>query len=120
MNQRIHAVASGAAVGGIGLLLVLGVLWIASPKPQPLAASATTSTPAPRSAQAICTHADISIGMERHQLIESCGMPATLNISNSVGVFHEQFVYGGPNSLYVYTENGRVSSWQATYHPDTR
>lgn len=59
-------------------------------------------------------HNMLFLGMSRKALIESWGPP--LDINRTVGSFgtHEQFVYPGKSkyeNVYVYLENGYITSW---------
>ncbi len=51
-------------------------------------------------------------GMTEEQLRCARGFPRTVNRSVGSWGIHKQWVFGASNSLYVYTENGFVTSWQ--------
>ncbi len=54
----------------------------------------------------------LKIGMTKKEVIECMGNPYDINkTTNSSGV-REQWVYGSVGSIYVYIENGIVTSWQ--------
>lgn len=53
---------------------------------------------------------NVLIGMTKDQVRASIGLPSDINRSGGTWGLHEQWVYG--SSLYIYFENGRVSSWQ--------
>ena len=59
----------------------------------------------------------VSIGMSEDALVCSWGYPGVYgDVNESVGIWgkHKQWVYnnGGRRSMYVYTQNGKVTSWQ--------
>ena len=50
------------------------------------------------------------LGMSRYELIDRWGRPTDINTSVGSWGTHEQFIY--PGGLYVYLQNGKVTSWQ--------
>ena len=52
----------------------------------------------------------IYLGMPEAAMLASLGQPIDMNRTVTSGGEHKQFVY--PNGLYVYTEDGVVTSWQ--------
>lgn len=53
---------------------------------------------------------EIFIGMSEEALVESLGRPLDVNRTVTANSESKQYVY--PNSVYVYVENGVVTSWQ--------
>lgn len=55
----------------------------------------------------------VGLGFTKSQILKNFGEPK--NINRTVGTWgvHEQWVYSAyPNTLYIYFENGIVTSWQ--------
>lgn len=54
----------------------------------------------------------IQVGMSKFALYASCGLPWKENVSVGTYGRHIQHVYGNQYSTYVYTRNGKITSWQ--------
>lgn len=55
---------------------------------------------------------EIMIGMLRSQVIASWGHPDDINRSIGSWGRHEQWVYGQTTAVYLYFEDGILTSWQ--------
>lgn len=57
---------------------------------------------------------NIKIGMTEEQVLASWGKPDRVNRSVGIWGVHEQWIYEVSyyNQIYVYVENGKLSSWQ--------
>ena len=57
----------------------------------------------------------VYIGMKELDLLTICGQPHDINTSVGSWGVHKQFVYGygSYERIYIYLENGLVTSWQS-------
>ena len=54
-----------------------------------------------------CNADKIAIGIDEYQVLEICGKPSTINVTDN----SQQWIYRG-NGTYVYIEDGKVTSKQ--------
>lgn len=60
-----------------------------------------------------CRAANLSVGLTQQNLLQICGKPLRVNRDSSHSA--DQWVYGGAERLYVYTdEKDRVRDWRWT------
>lgn len=53
------------------------------------------------------------LGMTEEEFMLACDSRGKVNVTEGASGRREQWVYGSPgNSIYIYFENGKVTSWQ--------
>lgn len=66
----------------------------------------------PKDVQVTCKHDQLFVGTSEQVLFGVCGYPKRAN-RNSRHI-DDQMAYHGDEDLYVYTTDGKVTSWQYT------